>query len=160
MFDKTGHLSVFEAGSCYFTPPLPYLRNTNVNMLFIHLLALQFSDYDWHAVPSTVSSLLCHHHSTWQMHAPVHRSPVATPFATENKIIWFMFYTRNSARQPVQTRATTQQTPPHSAVSINADHLHKSELHTNYIRDRLAIQTKNPPRHKEQPDRHFIQLVF
>jgi hypothetical protein len=55
-----------------------------------------------------------------------------------------MFYTRNSARQPVQTRATTQQTPPHSAVIINADHLHKSELHTNYIRDRLGIQTKPP----------------
>ena len=74
----------------------------------------------------------------------MHRSPVTPPFATENKIIWFMFYIRNSARQPVQTRATTQETPPHLAVLINGDHLHKSEFHTNYIRDRLGIQTKTP----------------
>jgi len=112
-------------------------------MLFIQPLALQFSDYDWHAVPSTVSPLRCQsaqHLADAGSGAPV---TIATPFPAENKITWFMFYIRKSARQPVQTRATTQETPPHLAVLINADH-HKSELHTHYIRDRLGIQTKTP----------------
>jgi hypothetical protein len=75
-------------------------------------------------------------HSTWQMQAPVHQSPVATPLATENKIIWFIVYIRNSARQPIQTKATTQETPPHLAVLINADHLHNEKVNsirTTYV---------------------------
>ena len=76
------------------------------------------------------------HETSCKMQTPVHQSPVATPFATENKIIWYMIYIRDSARQPVQTRTTTQRTPPHLAVQIKAHHLRNEKVNsirTTYV---------------------------
>jgi hypothetical protein len=111
----------------------------------------------------TQSQVLCplygvNQHSTWQTQAPVHQSPVATPIATGNKVICFMVYIRNSACQPVQTKATTQKTPPYLAVLINADHLHneKSELHTNYV---TGLESKQKPSEAQRATRSAFYLA-
>ena len=110
-----------------------------------------------------LSQVLCpldgvNQHSTLQKQAPVHRSPV-TPFVTENKIIWFTVYIRNSARQPVQTKATTQEMPPHLAVLINADHLHTEKvnsLRTTYV---TGLESRQKPPETQRGTRSAFYLV-
>jgi hypothetical protein len=117
-----------EASSCQSTPPLPASGTPMLTFTSSIHLPSRF--------PTTIcmqSHVLCPlydvnqhsscHETSWQ-------SPIAIPFATENKIIWFIVYIRNSARKPAKTRAITQQTAPHLALLINADHLHNEKVNS------------------------------